>query len=152
MAIRPLNDSTRASMKRRLSSIPSRVKAAASAYLEKAAEGLVDQMKAGVTNRSGDLARSIHAYEVNDEAGIGQRIAAGGHGSEAFYAAFVEFGTKAAPGGRYQDAKGKTRTNKRPHAATAPHPFFFPVYRRNKRRIRSGLTKAIGAAVHSEAE
>ena len=65
---------------------------------------------------------------------------------KAYYARWVEFGTSAAPAGRYQDAKGKTRTNKGAHHATPAQPFFYPTIRARQAQIRSRMVAAMRTA------
>lgn len=118
-----LNAQSRARLKRRLLSIPDHVKEAAAQSLAESAADLVGQIRAGVPVDQGDLRDSVREYDAEDEAGVGRRIVAGSR--KAFHAGFIEHGTRRSPA----------------------QPFFFPTYRRNKRKIRSRLSKAIKAAV-----
>jgi HK97 gp10 family phage protein len=66
---------------------------------------------------------SATAGNAADDRGLKITIYAGG--GAAFYARFVEFGTR------------KMR----------PHAFFYPAYRANKRRIKSAITRALSKAI-----
>lgn len=66
----------------------------------------------------------------------------------AFYARWVEFGTAA-----HSTAKGADRSSKRKrvaaghmHPGARAHPFFFPSYRANRKRIKSRVSRAITKA------
>jgi HK97 gp10 family phage protein len=69
------------------------------------------------------------------------RIVAGD--AKAWYARLVEFGT--APhvnGGRFAGTL---------HPGASPRPFFYPVFRANRRRARSRLTRAIRKGIKEAA-
>lgn len=58
--------------------------------------------------------------------------------AKAFYAAFVEFGTKPhINGGKFAGTR---------HPGAAAHPFFFPAYRALKPRLKRRMSRAMTAA------
>lgn len=128
------------SLKRKLNkTIPDAVREAAKKALEQSARELVAEMQRLVPVDSGALRDSIGwtwgdapagatvvgtvAGSKNDTMRI--TIYAGGDG--AFYARFQEFGTVKMP----------------------PSPFFYPSYRKLKRKIKGRNTRAINKAIKS---
>lgn len=70
----------------------------------------------------------------------------------AYYARFVEFGTKAHAGRafkqqRWEKATGRAARMKRGHAATRPRPFFYPVIRAYKDKIRRATAAAANRGI-----
>lgn len=132
-----------AALHARFQAVPKKVRVEVAKQLEKEAEKLVREMRAIAPKRSGDLASAIRWTWGEAPAGslvlarsrggqdfgkvaITVYVAAGGDAvPDAFYARFQEFGTIHMPA----------------------NPFFFPVYRANKRRIRSNLTRAVKRAI-----
>ncbi|MDO5658291.1 MAG: HK97 gp10 family phage protein [Paracoccus sp. (in: a-proteobacteria)] len=133
-------------LKRKLAQIQRKITAALTARMEKYAAELVAEMKALVPVESGALRDSIGwtwgdkpkgsmgivTVKGRDTEGFFITIYAGTRDKslgdrDAFYARMQEFGTKN-------------------HKA---NPFFYPVWRSNRRRIRSGLTREIKKAVKS---
>lgn len=111
------------------------------------------QMRAVAPSRTGALRASIRAVFGEFRQANANVRGAGGQGAgdpdltlrivagdaKAWYARLVEFGT--APhvnGGRFAGSL---------HPGSSPRPFFYPVYRANKRRARSRLTRAIKAGI-----
>lgn len=121
--MRPLNPQTIARLKARMLVIPERLKAAAHKSLEASAEKLAAEIRAGVPVDQGDLRDSVRIKDLTDDSGIGFRVVAGNR--KAFYAAMVEHGT----------------------SRSAAQPFFFPVYRRNKRAMRARLGRDLKVAI-----
>lgn len=133
-----------AELNRRFDAIPARVKAEVRAEIERNADMVVREMKALVPKDTGRLrdsigwtwgaapAGSVSVGSVRGGSGAGRMAAtiyAGRRGNnlydEGFYAPFLEFGTVKMPA----------------------HPFFFPVWRSNRRLIRGRLTRAVTRAV-----
>lgn len=129
-----------AEFQRRWDAIPRAVRQAARDTLEQNAEEIVkDMRRAAPVGESGDLLLSINwtwgdapkgsmvvgTVGGNQYATLRITIYAGG--GEAFYARFQEFGTKNMPA----------------------NPFFFPVWRVRKRRVKSRLTRNINKAIKS---
>ena len=123
---------------RRWSAIPVNVRKAARETLEQNAEELVSEMKrVAPKGVSLDLVNSIgwtwgDAPEGSMVIGtVGGkdystlRITIYAGGGDAFYAIFQEFGTKDMPA----------------------NPFFYPVWRTRKRRVKSRLTRNINKAI-----
>lgn len=126
-----LNASSRAKLKARMKRIPDRVKRAAGKELERSANLLVAQMKFSVPVEDGTLRSTIRQFQIPTRGVIARKVVAGGdattvpvrQGADASYdyAMAQEFGTEKM----------------------AANPFFFPVWRRNRTRIRARVTRAI---------
>lgn len=126
-----------AEYKRRWGAIPATVRKNMRYELEEIAEQIVAQMYSLAPQLTGDLAGSIGWTWGDAPEGslvIGQvgnnkygamRITIYAGGGDQFYALFQEFGTKNMPA----------------------NPFFYPVWRVNRRRVRSRVTRAIKKAV-----
>lgn len=147
-----------ASFRRRMRSVPEKVRAPLRAELEKIAAGIVGQMRSIVARRSGVLAASIDftfdrppkgsikiaTIGGGDKGDLVVTIYAGGRSAtgDAFYARFVEFGTKPhlipVPG---SEGPGV------PHPGAAAQPFFFPVFRANRKNVRSRLRAVLRRAL-----
>lgn len=133
---------------KRLKRIPDAVVKETEKAIQQGAEEMTDVMLRFVpVDNSGDLKKSI-GYTMGewkpDNANVRGFALVGGAkkgpqatiyagSKDAFYAAFVEFGT----------AGGQT-----------PRPFFFPAYRLTKRRVRGRITRAMNKAAkkHFEAK
>lgn len=123
---------------RRWSAIPVNVRKAARETLEQNAEELVSEMKrVAPKGVSLDLVNSIGwtwgdapegAMVIGTVGGKEYstlRVTIYAGGADAFYAVFQEFGTKDMPA----------------------NPFFYPVWRTRKRRVKSRLTRNINKAI-----
>ncbi len=127
-------------MNRMFAAMPAKVEAAARRAMEKGAEELVAMMQRLVPVDSGDLRDSIGwawgeapkgavvlAQSTSKSRGLRIVVFAGGDGTDAFYARFVEFGTVNA----------------------RAHPFFFPSYRSLRKRIKSRITREVKKAIRA---
>lgn len=126
-------------LQRRWSAIPAKVKAAVEAAMERVAEDVVrDMRKLAPKGATGDLVRSIswtwgEAPKGSMTIGKTEQGRAYGAmvltiyagGGDAFYARFQEFGT----------------------VDMAANPFFFPVWRIWRRRVRGRIAAAIRRAI-----
>lgn len=140
-----------AKFQRRMRSVAARVQAPLRAELEKIAADMVRQMQSIVARRDGVLAASIgYTFDRPPKGSIRVATVSGGGGKEslvvtiyaggrtasgdAFYARFVEFGTKPhsipVPG---SDGPGVA------HPGARAQPFFFPVFRANKKNVRAKI-------------
>lgn len=121
------------------------------------ADKVVATAEAFVSERYGDLKNSIGwVWGTNIPKGaiaIGS-VTSGGDddllitifagNDDAFYARWVEFGTKPhSLSGGSDSSRGKKQDGGAQHPGASAHPFFFPAYRLNKRSIKSGMTRAI---------
>lgn len=119
--------------------LPKRVEEATRLAMEKSAEELVSMMKRFVPIDTGDLQISISwtwgdapagavvvAQSSEDERGLKITIYAGS--KDAYYARWVEFGTKNQPA----------------------HPYFYPAYRSLRKRIKSRTMRAMRKAIKEE--
>lgn len=142
MAVEGLTD-----LLRKMRAIPDKIEVEVKAEMEKMAADMVRQMRAiAPKGETGALAASIDwtwgaAPKGTMTIGtVGAAKPGGGafshlvltiytggkvNGMDAFYARFQEFGTRKM----------------------AANPFFFPVYRANRTRARSGLSRAVRRAV-----
>lgn len=66
---------------------------------------------------------------------------------EAYYARWVEFGTRGATFGERVRQKGRSRKSQRTHPGTAAQPFFFPAWRLASKKIKPRIKRAVAAAV-----
>lgn len=125
-------------LKRQLTvEVPGAVKAAARKALRAGANELVDEMRRLVPVDQGDLRDSISWTFGDAPAGTLAIDSFGGNsdlrvtiyagGGDAYYAFFQEFGTRFQPG----------------------TPFFFPSYRKLRRRVRSRITREINKAIRA---
>jgi len=134
----------------RLNRVSSRMRLAAADAMEKGAEELVEAMKrlapvlkepdsrrrAGALRDSigwtwGDAPRGalvIDRFDAGRET-ADMRITIYAGGKEAFYARFVEFGTRTG---------------------SPAQPFFYPAYRAHRRRIRARIAREIRKAIQQE--
>lgn len=143
---------------RKLAAIPPGVRSAAKQALAQSADEITDAIRsAAPTGATGNLKASVKqtwgAGKVRysslsgnaDEAGdpdLSVRISAGD--AKTRYAHLVEFGT--APhvnGGMFPG------TN---HPGTQPKPFFYPTYRRMRRRARARIVRAVNKAIKQIAQ
>jgi HK97 gp10 family phage protein len=152
--------------KAKLAKLPTIVGDAARSALEQGATDTVAAMKSAVPIRTGDLRDTIGWCYGPPPSGsklvAGARSPAGGNdhkitvyaGSEkAFYARFVEFGTKAHPPGSYRDKLRKKRNaGKHGHPRTPAEPFFYPVWRMMRSRVRSLITRQTNLAIKTLAK
>ena len=145
---------------RQMAALPLEVRKAAAVGVEDRAKTLAVKIATAAPVHTGHLRDSIEAKpaEATDtrarspdgqalaaataEAGLRWKVI-----SSDFKSRFVEFGTRASPAGRSQDAKGKTRTNKAAHHATRAQPFFWPTVRAQKRPGVSRLSRNLNKAV-----
>jgi HK97 gp10 family phage protein len=127
--------------------------------LRKNAEELSDMQRRMAPVASGDLKRSI-GYTFGDYRAANANVrGVGGGGAgdpdltvtvhagdeKAFYAAFIEFGTKGPykVGGKFAGAM---------HPGITAQPFFYPSYRALKRRMKSRLTRSGRKAIREAAK
>ena len=145
-------------LKRRLEAIPKEARAEIRKALEKSAVELAGMVKNFAPEHSGDLKNSVgytFGEYIPENSNVRGVSAAGGLGdpdlsvtvhagdAKAFYAAFVEFGTKAhLQGGKLAGTY---------HPGTAPKPFFFPAYRLLKKRIKNRIARAVKKAARNVA-
>lgn len=156
----------------KLKRIPARARAEIRKALASGAAEMAATARAFAPVRSGDLRNSIGftfgAYKP-ENSNVRGLAATGGIGdpdltvtvhagdAKAFYAAFVEFGTKPhtlAAGARLKNGKAnrKARQGNGPlHPGAKPSPFFFPSYRLLKPRIKGRISRATTKAAKAEA-
>ncbi|MFG1333989.1 HK97-gp10 family putative phage morphogenesis protein [Xanthobacter autotrophicus] len=152
------------SLRRKLRAMPDMAKAEIMLAMEAAAEDIVRMAKNLVPVDKGDLLLSISwtwgdppkgvklVAKSKKVKGLGDlRITVFAGNDEAFYARWVEFGTKATPARASRRNRNYRRTlvmtkEYKAHAATPAQPFFFPAYRANKKRVKSRVSRAITKA------
>jgi HK97 gp10 family phage protein len=148
-------------LRAKLRSLPDNIKDGIKAPLEKGAQGIADLAIHLCPERKGALRNSID-WNYGDPplgvkiGGVGNKtngadpsdliISIYAGNDRAFYARWVEFGTRASTkGDKVTGKKGRTRTAGRTHPGTPAHPFFFPAYR----AMRNPVVNAIGSATRS---
>ncbi|EJW12736.1 phage protein, HK97, GP10 [Rhodovulum sp. PH10] len=141
----------------KMAAIPKAQRAAMRPVLEEAAREVTSMQRRLVPVRSGALLRSI-GYTFGryraENANV-RGVSAGGDAdpnlsvtlhagdAEAYYAAFVEFGTSAhTAGGKFKGAH---------HPGSMARPFFYPVFRALRRRIKARITRAMRKAAREAA-
>lgn len=149
--------------KRKIAMLSPTLQAAIRQAMEQTAKQIVEAMKKLVPVDRGNLRDSIgwcwgdapkgaHVLTTLSSAPVGGehpfRLTIFAGSFRAFYARWVEFGTRAhAPGG-YRDAGGRKRNaGARGHPATPAHPFFYPVWRAYKGQLRKNIVKILNAAI-----
>lgn len=160
-----------AKLQKKLDRMPRIAKEAIRAALAKQADEIVAMMKSLAPEDDGDLIKSIgwtwgkvpkgrralggvrvdplDATAASLGGDLTITIYAGG--DDAFYARFVEFGTKASAGQapsqdrRYKDRVVMTQ-GKRSHAATPAQPFFYVSWRANRKKAKSAVRRAVTKA------
>lgn len=66
----------------------------------------------------------------------------------AYYARWVEFGTRGRPPGAYRDERGRRRNaGQGGHAATPARPFFFPAWRALRKSVLARITRGTNKAL-----
>jgi HK97 gp10 family phage protein len=135
---------------RQFKALPELQRRAAQESLVEGAEELAGAIKRAVPKRTGKLAGTVR---VESDAGPdGLPIVKVIEGDkESPQGPWVEFGTAASPGGRSRDSKGKSRDNKRPHAATPAQPHFWPTVRAQKKRLKSRVMRNANKAAKAAA-
>ena len=149
-----------ARLKARMAAIPKAMRDAVKPAMEQSASEIVDLAKSLCPVDKGVLRDSIGwtwgsvpngsmalAAETSGELTI--TVFAGN--DEAFYARWVEFGTRASVKGErvadHRKGPGYTRKSYRTHSGTPAQPFFYPAFRFSKKRVSGRIKKAIGKAV-----
>ena len=142
----------------RLAKIQGPIRTRVRSALKQNGDEITGQMKAVAPKDSGALAASIKAvfgtFQVANANVRGVGTSGGGDpdltlhlvagDAKAWYARIVEFGTKEPRTiRRYFGNANQTVTV----GAMPPRPFFFPVYRANKKRAKGRLTRAMKAGV-----
>jgi HK97 gp10 family phage protein len=143
----------RESTLRKLAAIPPAVRSAAKQALARSADEMTEAIRvAAPQGKTGNLKRSVAqtwgggkvrysslAGNVGEsgDPDLSVRISAGN--SEVRYAHLVEFGTAPHINGGW--AAGTQ------HPGTQAQPFFYPTYRRLRRRARSRVSRAITKAI-----
>lgn len=142
-------------LKRQIAALPQLQVAAAAQSMQQGATEIAGGVKRAAPKRTGNLAESVEARPVQQGADGGESVKGSAGLSwevvAGFPARFVENGTAPAPAGRYVDANGKTRTNKRAHAGTRAQPFFWPTIRAFKKRAKSRVVRNANKAAKAAA-
>lgn len=132
---------------RKLKRLPKAVEAEIKAAMEKGADEIVAMAQSLAPVGDGTLWESIGwTYGDAPKGSIALASAKAGNiaitvyagNDEAFYARWVEFGTSPhEQGGIYAGTE---------HPGTSQQPFFYPAYRKSRRRIKGRVTRAINKA------
>lgn len=144
-----------AAVKAKLAKLPPGVQVAVKKANEQNADDMVGLAQRLVPRRTGALAASIGKEAGGTDLSV--QVVAGN--SEAFYARFVEFGTRSGTAGETADfskkqtlergteGQSRSRKVKRTHPGTPAQPFFFPAYRALRRSMKSKVTRASNKAI-----
>lgn len=151
---------------KKLAAIQGKPRKAMRGALERGASRISTTAKALAPVQSGALRDSVgYTFgEFKQENANVRGIAEGGKGDPdltvivhvgdkaAYYARWVEFGTAASAGEaprrdrRYKSIEVMTK-GKRPHAATAAQPFFYPAYRIHQKGVALAVKRAARKAI-----
>ena len=106
----------------------------------------------GAPPRSAKIIDTVKGPKGKDDGIDNNRITIFAGDEEAYYAAWVEFGTQAAvKGGRVADHRkgtgSHTRKSYRTHPGAAAQPFFWPTWRAQRKALRSKMNRHINAAI-----
>lgn len=142
-------------LKRQIGALPRLQTEAAAQSMQQGANEIAAAVKRAAPKRTGRMAEGVEAAPVQSardgsasvkgEKGLAWKVSA------PFPSSFVEHGTAASPAGRSVDASGKTRTNKRGHAATPAQPFFWPTVRAFKKRAKARVVRNANKAAKAAA-
>ena len=144
-----------AAIKRRLDAIPPKVREAVVAAQGQNADEMVALARSLAPKKTGALAASITKESSKNQLGVS--VVAGG--GKAFYARFVEFGTRGSVDGEEQgftekltltrgaEGQKRRRKSRRTHPGTKAQPFFFPAYRALKKRMKGRASRAASKAI-----
>lgn len=146
------------SLARKLRNMPGPVRDATREAIEQGATQIVKTMLRHVPVRTGDLSKSIGwtwgavpksalAITTNKNPKEGTLTIFAGN-PIAYYARWVEFGTRAGvKGERTIDPSGRRRKVARTHPGTRAQPFFFPSYRAHKKEVKRKINASIRKAI-----
>lgn len=147
---------------RRVEAMSKNIQPAVAGAMADWAEDVTRQMRAAVPVRSGDLrdstqwtfgdppkdAKFVSTTHRAKLVGAYLRITIFSGSFKAYWARWVEFGTKARAPGRYRDERGKSRNaGARGHRATKAHPYFWPIWRANRKDGPKVIAKATKEAL-----
>lgn len=145
-----------ADLNKRMRAISPNVRKAGRSAMEKGAAEIVDMMKRLAPVEDGDLRDSIDWNWTEKGGGVplpegNERIVIHAGDERAWYARLVEFGT--APHTIAMKRKsimsdGETFYGKEvQHPGSTAHPFFYPAYRTNRKRVKDRIRRATRAAL-----
>lgn len=158
-----------ARLERKLKRLPAVTEALIRAAMEKSADDIVALARRLVPQDSGDLYKSIGwtwgapprgsmtlGKVAKSALGKGLTITVYAGDDEAFYARWVEFGTKASDARASRRDMNYRRTlvmtkDYAAHAATPAQPFFFPAYRANRKSAKARIRRATRQAARKVA-
>jgi HK97 gp10 family phage protein len=154
-------------LQQKLRALPGEVKSQISKAMETSAQEIVDMARNLVPVDEltlyesigwtwGDPPKgSITLGRSQRNPGDGLRITIFAGNDEAFYARWIEFGTKphnaALGGGTVSGKKSLAGGGGLGHPGTRAQPFFFVSYRANRRRVLSRISRATTAAARKQA-
>lgn len=154
-------------LKKRIAALAPETRDEVQAALLKSGKDMASTARRFVPVRSGALRDSIGVTvgEYSPEnANVRGVSTGGGHDlavtvhagdAKAFYAAWVEFGTKphsVAKGGGTKAGQAKARAGSgKTHPGAAPAPYFFPAYRLTKKRALARIKRAVSKAARKVA-
>ena len=160
-------------LRAQIRSIPEKVAGQMSEGIGAAAYDLADAIQAHTPRATGALANSVDycagdppadakmgaadktvenpLAEALTDKGLRYSVYAGD--DRAFYARWVEFGTRAGKvGDKTSDKSHRSRTVKRTHPGTKAQPFFYPTIRARMSRTKSAVSRAVSKALKDAAK
>lgn len=155
----------KAQLKKKLSDLPKAIEEAVRGAMEEGAQALVEKMRSLAPVDEGKLRDSINwcwgappkgaRFVTSVSAPKGAEGINSSHitifagDDEAFYARWVEFGTKAHAPGKYRDERTghKRSAGEHGHKATPARPFFYTTWRAEKKKMRARMSRKINAAI-----
>ncbi|WP_323034109.1 HK97-gp10 family putative phage morphogenesis protein [Pararhodobacter sp.] len=159
-----------ARLERKLKRLPATTQATIRAAMEKSADEIVALARRLVPVDDGALRDSIGwtwgappqgaltlGKVARSAIGKGLTITVYAGDSDAFYARWVEFGTKASAArasrqdSRYKRTAGVMTKEYGAHAATPAQPYFFPAYRANRKTAKARIRRATRQAARKVA-
>lgn len=159
-----------ARLERKLKRLPQATEMTVKAAMEQSADEIVALARRLVPKDSMDLHNSIGwtwgappqgaltlGKVARSALGKGLTITVYAGDDDAYYARWVEFGTKASeaqssrPDSRYKRTPGILTKSYAAHAATPAQPFFFPAYRANRKSAKARIRKATRQAARQVA-
>ncbi len=147
-----------AALKKKLNDLPKAAQMLIRQAMAQGAEDIVALARARVPIDSGDLRESINwkwgnaptGARILAQAGTGEnRLTIFAGNDEAFYARWVEFGTKAHDVNKGGGTKAYERTGAvgTRHPGAKADPFFYPAFRALRPRAKRRITRAVNKAI-----
>jgi HK97 gp10 family phage protein len=140
-----------AQMQRRLLKVvPESVRAAVRGVLEQSAEEIVATAKSLVPVKTGRLRDSI-GWTWGDAPKNSLTLGTVRAAAEGTLRITIYAGNDAAPYARWVEFGHEAHASSATGSGAAPHPFFYPAYRLNKKKAKARATRAVSKALKEAA-